>query len=681
MKLSLSCIAIVFLSSHINSSGEVHAQSGQVSLERYVVKKGDTCIKIAKRELGSRKAYREIHQHNPSLGKLPHRLKPGTLLLLPRVIRAPDAHITQKRGTVRIRKPSAQDWFTGKKGSSLFRSWRVNSRSKSSAELTFADDSAIYLRENTVVIVYGPSSSKVSKTQAYASLERGTLRTRLSGFDKSKPVVVSTPGSETTISSGSAVLSVDDSGTSRVANHSGEGIVVRSRKNRSKSVSVAVGMGSKVKQGKPPEKPRPLPPTPSWQQGKRHVVGSVATGGKLSGKWQPVKEAAQYRVEIAIDPVARAVVASVVVPSSVTEFEASGLAPGNYYASVSAIDNDKFESIPSPREEMKISSVSIEGGSLGSKGSALKVVLGSTLRASDGVLCAQGSGSPGAELSITETTSVRCFKNGVELPSQPIEIVPLTATFASQGPIPRNQDSALTITLAADGLEIPKLAASSDELEIQSVSQEGTMLIVTARPSESTESKATLNITTASGGLMLATTEVEIQARPEAPEPPPTVVKAPWTPSFEAGIHAGLGSGDREFAIAGGLEPQFDLGLWAGLRLSKRFAIEVEGDFAEANPRIDSKNHTSIAVASHARYDVLDGDAADLHILAGPTATFLDGTETTTTLGAVYGLGIRLRSTERSEIRMDGRHVISPAQGADGIANQLRVKLGFGLLF
>lgn len=50
----------------------------------YTVQAGDTCVGIAQRELGDREEYVAIHRLNPKLGKLPHVLKPGQKLRLPR---------------------------------------------------------------------------------------------------------------------------------------------------------------------------------------------------------------------------------------------------------------------------------------------------------------------------------------------------------------------------------------------------------------------------------------------------------------------------------------------------------------------------------------------------------------------------------------------------------------------
>ncbi len=646
----------------------------------YVVKKGDTCVRIAKRELGSRRAYRLIHKHNPNLGKLPHRLVPGSILLLPKIIQAPDAHVTEKQGKVRVRKPAAADWLAANKGMPLFRSWRVNSQEESSAELTFADNSAIYLRENTVVVVYGPSSKRAKTASTYASLESGTLRTRIGELDSKRPMVVETPGSETALASGSAVVSVDGSGTSRIANHDGSDVMVRSRGKRSKAVSVAVGMGSKVERDKRPEKPRPLPPTPVWEPGVRHVVGASPTGGTLRGKWKPVAEAESYRVEIAIDPLARAVVAHVIVPNSITEFEASGLPEGTYYASVSAIDNDKFESIPSPREMMKISMIKVQGGAEGIPGSPLRIVLGSIVESGDEVSCHQGEGEPTQATTIVSNKPLHCFlnTNKEEIPAPTLEVVPLTASVFGATAIGRESSRPLTLELKADGLAIPVVAVQSDDVLIEKFEQKDDKLELLVRANQDAPQSATIEVVSTATKAVLSTVAVDIEAPP--PDVPP---EAPivWRPHLELGITAGLAQGDDGFAIKGGFETRISLGLRFGYRIVDRLAIELEGTYSEATPQESSDTINVFALRPQLRGDILVGKTVRFHATVGGYGLLSSADDSSTLLGGSYGIGGRLLSGNRTELRVDVRHSILSAQGKSGAASQIDAMFGLSFLF
>jgi hypothetical protein len=67
----------------------------------------------------------------------------------------------------------------------------------------------------------------------------------------------------------------------------------------------------------------------------------------VHGAWSPVAGARVYRVEIARMPSGRELIAAVEVPSDVSRFEIHRLPPGLYYARVSTIDGELFESRPS----------------------------------------------------------------------------------------------------------------------------------------------------------------------------------------------------------------------------------------------------------------------------------------------------------------------------------------------
>jgi opacity protein-like surface antigen len=346
------------------------APADSVELVDYVVQPGDTCLGIAIRVLGDRAAYDLIHRYNPGMGPTPHNLVPGTVLKLPRPRprdagqTTADAHLTDKRGPVAVQQPAAAMWQRALRGMALFRQWRVRSQQRASAEVTFRDGSSIQMRENTLVIIYGPSSRPTLQRVVTTSLESGTLRTRLHELDRSTTLVVETPSAESRVVAGSALLSVDQRGTSRVANHQGAAVRVRSRQNgrpRGRTVQVSEGMGSQVAPGREPSPPRKLPDPPAWVAGERVFAGEAGRGGQIHGAWQPVATAVRYRVEIAADASGAQIVASTEVPAEATRLEAHGLPPGTYHVSVAAIDRDGFEGKPSPREAMTVVAFEVRG--------------------------------------------------------------------------------------------------------------------------------------------------------------------------------------------------------------------------------------------------------------------------------------------------------------------------------
>ncbi len=79
MRTSLYSIVIVSLS--LLFVDVVQAQD----MRTYTVQEGDTCGSIARRFFGNSRAYGLIHENNPNLGPMPHRLQPGTTLRIPNV--------------------------------------------------------------------------------------------------------------------------------------------------------------------------------------------------------------------------------------------------------------------------------------------------------------------------------------------------------------------------------------------------------------------------------------------------------------------------------------------------------------------------------------------------------------------------------------------------------------------
>lgn len=414
-----------------------------VELFDYTVQAGDTCTGIAQRVLGDRSAYELIHRHNPDLGPSPHKLVAGTVLKLPRLGGKsdgppPDARLTDKLGQVAVKEPTTEDWQHALRGMPLFRQWRVRSQQRSSAEVTFRDGAAIQMRENTVVIIYGPSKRPTLQRVLTASLESGALRTRLAELDKSTTVVVETPSAESRVQAGETLVSVDDGGSSRVANHRGGAVRVRSRQRgraRGRTVRVSEGMGSQVDPGKEPSPPRPLPATPVWVAGERAFAGDER-GGRIRGAWQAVDGAARYRIEVAASADGKPLVATAEAPASATDFEMHRLPPGTYHVSIAAIDGQGFEGKPSTREAMTVVALQVQplgataaaptpgagqdpaaaqaGAQDGAQGdaqpaseeasevdpsvpvAARAVVQGSTIIAPDGVTCALGKDTAGA---------------------------------------------------------------------------------------------------------------------------------------------------------------------------------------------------------------------------------------------------------------------------------------------
>lgn len=325
------------------------------STEIYTVVTGDSCRSIASRVLRSPQALAEMHRLNPQLGPTPHALVAGQKLLIPKLDRTPDAKLTAARGDVAVRDPKKTEWDPAKLDMGLWTSWRVGARVRASAEVTFQDQSQLKLRENTVVIIYGPSTPRQPKQALRAEIEGGSLEARLAAASggpnvaKTEPLIVVTPSALAVLATGgSSLFSVDPAGVSLVANHEGAPVAVRSvtanKQPRGNPVRVASGMGSRVEKGKLPEPPRPLPPAPAFTE-PRLVLATFAAASSVKVAWPPVASAVRYRATVF--DASGAEQNAVLIPPGETSFELAAVPPGEIEIRVSSIDATGFEGAPS----------------------------------------------------------------------------------------------------------------------------------------------------------------------------------------------------------------------------------------------------------------------------------------------------------------------------------------------
>ncbi|MBL4634536.1 MAG: FecR domain-containing protein, partial [Kofleriaceae bacterium] len=311
----LAALAIALGSSTLASPLALAQPSSQVELYDYTVVPGDSCVGIATRELGARKAYKTIHKYN-ALGPTPHRLRPGSILRLPRRQTVADAKVSSAVGKVQFRKAVEPLWSKANFGQELYRSWRVWSQKKSTALVTFRDNSSVSLRSDTILVIYGPAGSNARQRIVRADLESGGLRTRLAALENK--LIVQTESSRIELRGGSSVISADArTQSTSISNHEGRAMRVNSRrKRRTKAVSVAPGKGTWVDRGKAPAPPRDLPEAPTLTTTSALALGLAHKGVAIHGQFTRVAAAEKYRVEIAIDPAVRIVLAAFELPKT-----------------------------------------------------------------------------------------------------------------------------------------------------------------------------------------------------------------------------------------------------------------------------------------------------------------------------------------------------------------------------
>jgi hypothetical protein len=316
----------------------------------YRVEPGDSCANIARRRWGDAKLLRLIHANN-ALGPPPHHLKPGTILHLPPATTSgPDALLTFVRNLVDTFTP---DRNLGKKDDPLKRGDRVGTERHASAEVTFRDQSRLQLGEQTLVVILGgatPARGNADDT----TLLSGRLRAFLGQLSQPAPLAVATSSGRARLGAGEAQLSVDAAHTTRLAVYHG-----RSRLTAKKrTVAVNEGFGSKAELGRAPTPPRPLPaaprltdPPPALLLGSNELVARYRPGDG------PGPAPAGWHLQVASDEQFNALALDTRVPVEVTELDAKDLAPGRWFARVSAIDADQFEGPFSSVSEVRVARV------------------------------------------------------------------------------------------------------------------------------------------------------------------------------------------------------------------------------------------------------------------------------------------------------------------------------------
>ncbi len=398
----------------------------QDQFQTYVVQPGDTCTSIARQFYGDPQAYNHIHEHN-DLSLQGFACRPGDELKLPILPDTPEAKVMARAGDVRGKAPETS-WQGIDVGDELFEAWRVNTLRESRAELGFRDATSLQMTENTLVVIYGPSKEAIRRSVAgRATVEKGRLKTSLAALAGGS-LEVETPSAVASFESGDAQVTVEEDGESRIANHSGKAAKVASLDGKA-SVSVVPGQGTRARPGKPPEKPRPLPPTPTWTDDFSPLALTLGgRSGSAKAAWSKVDKAESYYVEVTRDRRQLEVMFSKKVPANITNLEMQGLPEGSYYVTVVAIDDQKFESIPSKTNELRIASVGIAPGHLMGEDA---VLLGASLDAPGGFDCSVEGTESGLVVRRggQETITCRSDKGSASLD---FEVIKPTARFSTE---------------------------------------------------------------------------------------------------------------------------------------------------------------------------------------------------------------------------------------------------------
>ncbi|MFK7984422.1 MAG: FecR domain-containing protein [Sandaracinaceae bacterium] len=656
------CMLAVTLSLAVTLGAAVPLPASAQEAQDYTVREGDTCGRIARRVYGNSRRYDLIHEANPELGAMPHRLRPGTVLRLPAAsgLGDADATVTAARRQVRSQRPRRSDWNPARVGQELNRGWRVSTGERSSAELTFQSGSVAALRAETLVIVYGSGARQVREEGAHAVIRGGSMLSRLSALSGgSTPLEVETPTAVATLDEGESSVDVDEDGTTRVATHRGRAARVRNREAGSAEVSVPEGQGTSVRQGRPPTPPRPLPPTPAWAPDQpSRFLGLSDHGGTLRGSWLPVSDARSYRVEVARREDGREMLISTEVPASVTSLEFHRLPADRYYVRINTIDAEHFEGrpgapvaldvvgativppgadAPPPLDAQSAMLADLDGfGDVDFERPAparVPVLQGSRLISPEGVTCAAGASTPSTEL-VFETVGeqhLTCVDaGGQNIVGVDVAVITMGATLLEEDGTPlaslvRGETRTVRVMWEPASTPAHGMGLASGGLTLSAVEPhpDGGLR---AQASVPIDAPAEVGVTLARGNATLAEARAAVTDAAVAPLP---------APAEEPGITRvpeALGLAGTPSAVGLQDERRRGSGIWLSLGLASarlgedevrlRTAAGVRASFFEERLRVDAMIPLDIIGVSARRADLGSRD-----VFASVSSLILDGEE------------------------------------------------------
>lgn len=621
----------------------------------YTVAPGDDCISIAIKQLGSRAAIPALHQANPQLGAMPHKLNPGQVLTIPDVKNPSDAKLSATRGAVKVREPANPSWNNGQRGMELFRAWRVNTQTQASAEITFRNNSQIDMREDTVVIIYGAEASKTRIDSAEVQLESGALRARLGELSGKKTATsILTPSSGITGLGAEFLIAVNRAGMSTIANHGQAPVAVRGvnakKQAAGKPVVVAQNMGTRVEVGKAPEKPRPLPATPLWSTAPGILLGTPTA--TVRGQWTAVATAAKYRIELA-DSNQSGQVTILEVPATASTFEIPNLAAGSYGVRIAAIDADGLESKASAQLQTTVEAVTAPWQV--NNGQA-QLSLGSTLTVPAGQACQLDQQPVAAQISIATPGPhiLQCGASKLPFSTPAVTVAlrsPSTLTTGQRG------DLAVEVTGPLHGA----LSLRSADATMVIANQQVAGNVLTAQVTATTSGA----IRVYANEIAVGDVTVAVAAAPVvvvAPVPPSPVAAA--APRFEAGF--GLGAQGllrgRDQLAPSDLAGQY---LTRGVALHGNFVVllpyrlGVELDAAVVNlaTRPRSEDAQLLTAGLHLAVRPLVTSRLEVRLLGGATVrTALESNDADAALSV--GAAVLSHLTPHSGVRIDVRDLL-----------------------
>ncbi len=321
------------------------------------------------------------------------------------------------------------------------------------------------------------------------------------------------------------MVSVEEDGTSRVANHGDRPATVLASGER---VVLPGGTGTVVRRGERPARPRRLLAAPRWRADARGpVLGFVGRGAALRGGFDPVRGAARYRVEIAARPDGGELLTTLELQSDASRFEAEGLPEGTIYVSVASIDDAGLEGRRSPWRAFTVRLarlVAPGGGEVELSDARPRVLPGTWLVAPRGLTCALDGEEPSTMITLRAPgrASLRCADaSGTEL--EPLEVEVAPPHLVMGGVLVRDRASPLSLSLSGRPIPAARLLAvrAPEGFTASAVREdEGELTVEVHAPVRAPE-RVAIALEIVAGAERIALASVEVPVRDPDPIAPP----------------------------------------------------------------------------------------------------------------------------------------------------------------
>ena len=244
---------------------------------------------------------------------------------------AAEALLSDRQGSVEGQRPQDLVWTDRALNDILIEEEKVRTLSRSTAQITFRDDSRLRLNANSQALIQRMRVDPLSREEeAKVSLIEGDFYALLAGKSQRKNFELEVPEVETQIDSTNFWVRRDDSG-SKFTNYD-EGVLQVSAQGE--SVDLGRNEATLVRSGAPPSDKIEVLPPPALLAPQDDAV---AFNAAVELAWSPVPDAAGYWVEVAYDPGFRRMVQS---RWGLTEdrYDAGALDIGAYYWRIAALD-------------------------------------------------------------------------------------------------------------------------------------------------------------------------------------------------------------------------------------------------------------------------------------------------------------------------------------------------------